>query len=271
MSRTLQVPGATLHYDVRGSGPTLLCIPGGPADAGSFTTFAPELAADHTVITYDPRGLSRSAIDVAPGEDLVGQHADDAHRLLAEVSAEPGFVFASSGGSMTAMELLRRHPGQVRAAILHEPPATSLLPDQEDEARRTAAIDEAYRTGGPFAAIAVFLGSTGLGDGDGHGDGAEPTPEMREQMAAMRPNLDFFFAHLMHAVGDYRPDYPALRALGNRITVAIGEDSRGQLACEAAVALAGELGLEPALFPGDHGGFSEHPAASADLTRKIFS
>ncbi|MFI6024910.1 alpha/beta fold hydrolase [Amycolatopsis magusensis] len=269
MSRTLQVPGATLHYDVQGSGPAVLCVPGGPADASSFTTFAAELAADHTVITYDPRGLSRSAIDGAPGEDLVGRHADDAHRLLAEVSTEPGFVFASSGGGMTTMELLRRHPGQVRAAILHEPPTTSLLPAREDEARRTAAIDEAYRTGGAFAAIAVFLEGTGLG-GD-HGDGGEPTPEMREQMAAMQPNLDFFFAHLMHALGDYRPDYTALRSLADRITVAIGEESRGQLAYEAAVALADELGVEPALFPGDHGGYSAHPAAAADLTRKIFS
>jgi pimeloyl-ACP methyl ester carboxylesterase len=29
---TLDVPGARLHYETRGSGPTLLLIPGGPMD-----------------------------------------------------------------------------------------------------------------------------------------------------------------------------------------------------------------------------------------------
>ena len=267
MSETLRVPGATLHYDVRGTGPAVLCIPGGPADGNSFTRLAAELAPHHTVISYDPRGLSRSAIDGAPGEDLIGLLADDAHRLINAVTDEPAHVFASSGGSMPGMELLLRHPEQIRGLIMHEPPMTSLLPDQEDEARRTAAMDEAYRTGGAFAAIAVFLEGTGLG-GD---TDQEPTPEMREQMAAMKPNLDFFFQYLMHATGDYRPDYDRLRSLTGRITVAVGEDSGDQLACRAAVALAEHLGLTPVTFPGDHGGFDEHPAAAAELVRKLLS
>ena len=33
-TKTLKVPGATLYYEVRGTGPVLLCIPGGPTDAG---------------------------------------------------------------------------------------------------------------------------------------------------------------------------------------------------------------------------------------------
>lgn len=269
MAETLQVPGATLHYNVRGSGPALLCIPGGPADGNAFTRFATELAPNHTVITYDPRGLSSSAIEGTPGEDLIGQLADDAHRLINAVTSEPAHVFASSGGSMVAMELLQRHPGQIRGLIMHEPPMTSLLPDQEAEARRTAAMDEAYRTGGAFAAIAVFLEGTGLGDPAGQPE--EPSPEMREHMAAMKPNLDFFFQHLMHATGDYRPDYDRLRELTDRITIAVGEDSGDQLAHRAAVALADRLGLTPVPYPGHHGGFDEHPAAAAELTRKILS
>jgi|GEM_PF-6184487 hypothetical protein len=32
-TRTVKVPGATLYVEVRGVGPVLLCIPGGPTDA----------------------------------------------------------------------------------------------------------------------------------------------------------------------------------------------------------------------------------------------
>jgi pimeloyl-ACP methyl ester carboxylesterase len=35
-TKTLNVPGASLYYEVRGSGPVLLMMPGGPADAASF-------------------------------------------------------------------------------------------------------------------------------------------------------------------------------------------------------------------------------------------
>ncbi|MGH2758351.1 MAG: alpha/beta fold hydrolase, partial [Actinomycetota bacterium] len=65
---SLKVPGATLYHEVRGSGPVLLAIPGGPTDAGLFTGFAEYLADRYTVVTYDPRGHSRSTLD-GPPED----------------------------------------------------------------------------------------------------------------------------------------------------------------------------------------------------------
>jgi hypothetical protein len=43
-AETLQVPGASLYYEVRGSGPVLLMIPDGPMDADGFTGIADRLA-----------------------------------------------------------------------------------------------------------------------------------------------------------------------------------------------------------------------------------
>ena len=40
---TLQVPSASLYYEVRGSGPVLLMIPGGPMDADGFKGIADRL------------------------------------------------------------------------------------------------------------------------------------------------------------------------------------------------------------------------------------
>ncbi|MFG6202597.1 alpha/beta fold hydrolase [Nonomuraea sp. JJY05] len=56
---TLDVPDARLYYEVRGQGP-LVALVGAPMDAVSFAPLADLLAADHTVLTTDPRGINRS-------------------------------------------------------------------------------------------------------------------------------------------------------------------------------------------------------------------
>ena len=43
-TRSVKVPGATLYVEVRGTGPVLLCITGGPTDAGMFTDLAERLS-----------------------------------------------------------------------------------------------------------------------------------------------------------------------------------------------------------------------------------
>src|SRR5258708_38376989 len=110
----LKVPGARIYYEVRGSGPVLLMMPGGPAAAGVFHRIAGHLASEYTVVTYDPRGLSHSPLD-GPIQDerIVQTAADDAHRLLEATTKEPAFVFASSGGAGIALQLADRHPEQI--------------------------------------------------------------------------------------------------------------------------------------------------------------
>jgi len=125
---------------VRGSGPLLLLIPGGPAGTSLFDDVAPLLAEHYTVLTYDPRGLSASTVD-DPSQDItVETQADDAHRLLRAVTVEPAYVFASSGGSNTGLVLAATHPEQVRTLIVHEPPITELLPDPEEHRAHNADI-----------------------------------------------------------------------------------------------------------------------------------
>ena len=49
-----------LYYEVRGSGPTLLCIMGASGDGAHFNRLAASLANEFTVVTYDRRGNGRS-------------------------------------------------------------------------------------------------------------------------------------------------------------------------------------------------------------------
>src|SRR5262249_25314094 len=124
---SLRVDGAILFYRVRGTGPWLLILPGGDGDADTADALCNELIDRYTVITYDRRGMSRSKIEV-PGESLtLATHSDDAHRLLAALTDESAFVFGSSIGALIGLDLVARHPDQVRVLVAHEPPAFELL------------------------------------------------------------------------------------------------------------------------------------------------
>jgi hypothetical protein len=58
------------------------------------------------------------------------------------------------------------------------------------------------------------------------------------------------------AMPPFEPDAGALRASSVRIVPAIGTLGAGGLARRGGEAVAQLLGVEPAVFPGDHGGFA---------------
>ena len=128
-SSTLKVPGAEIYYEVRGSGPILLIIPGGPQDAGVFADVSQHLADRYTVVAYDPRGNSRSTFDGEPEELSLDVQADDAAALIGALGGGPAYVFGTSGGAQIGLNLAARHPDLVRIVVAHEPPAIMLLDD----------------------------------------------------------------------------------------------------------------------------------------------
>ncbi|MEU4332072.1 alpha/beta fold hydrolase [Nonomuraea dietziae] len=261
---TLEVPGARLYYEVRGSGPVLLLIPGGPTDAGVFAGLAAALADRHTVVAYDPRGNSRSTLSELPGDDLLDLHADDAAALLALFGDEPADVMGSSGGALMGLTLAARHPKRVRTLVAHEPPVVELLPEAARQREISAEIYDTYVRHGVGPAMRRFTEVSGLG-GTAEAMPAPP-PEAQEVMAR---NLDFFLAHTWRAFDGFTPDFDALRSGGARVVVGVGEGSEGQLAHRAALALAARLGAPPVVFPGDHGGFGARPEEFADLLHQV--
>jgi pimeloyl-ACP methyl ester carboxylesterase len=270
----LEVPGAHLHYEIIGSGPVLLLIPGGTADGGMFAGMAALLAQDYTVVTYDPRGLSRSTLDGPPGDIAIGVQADDSHRLLAAITSEPAYVFGSSGGAVTGLELVTRHAEQVSTLVAHEPPLTELLPEKEAQRAAVDEIYETYRTQGAGPALGKFLATAGLLNDQVRGAAGPPGAKDAGTAAAIarfQGNLNLFFAHMLRPITRYVPDADALRAASTRIVVGRGTGSAGQLAHRAAGALADLLGTPEVDFPGGHGGFMEQPAEFARTLHGVLS
>lgn len=267
---SLRVNGATLHYEVRGRGPVLLLVPGGSGGAASFDPLADELAAEYTVATYDPRGMSRSTLDDPEAEQRVAEHADDALRLLDLLSpGEPARVFGASSGAIAALHLLTAHPERVERLVAHEPPAVEVLPDAAAHRALVARVQETFRTQGLMPAMAVF--AAGLKE---DGDRTAPEAEVRlPPQAAARAertmaNLPYFVGRIVPAFMSYAPDTERLAALSDRLVLACGRDSRGELPYRPAAFLAERLGLELRHFPGGHTGSTTHPAEFGEALRK---
>ncbi|MEU5901621.1 MULTISPECIES: alpha/beta hydrolase [Streptomyces] len=267
---TLRVNGATLHYEVRGRGPLLLLIPGGTGGAASLAAVAADLADASTVVTYDPRGMGGSTLDDPETEQSVAEHAEDAARLLDLLSPDaPARVFGSSSGAIAALHLLLAHPERVQCAVVHEPPVVEVLPDAAAHRALLARVQETFRERGPMPAMAVF--AAGLSK---DGDTADPAPatELPPQAAARAEQtlgaLPYFVGRIVPAFMSYAPDVTRLATLSDRLVLACGEESRGELPYRPAAFLAERLGTELRHFPGGHTGLTTHPAAFAERLRE---
>ncbi|WP_084958832.1 alpha/beta fold hydrolase [Thermoactinospora rubra] len=257
---TLEVPGAVLTYDVREAEattePVLLMI-GSPMDAGGFASLAGHFQ-DRTVVTYDPRGVSRSRRTDGSIESTPEQHADDLHRLIGALGGGPVDIFASSGGAVNALALVARHPEQVRTLVAHEPPAIEVLPDRENALAATVDIHRTYQRDGFGPAMAKFIALTSW-RGEIPADFADRPVQSPAELGLPTEDDgsrdDPLFGQNITAGTRYQLDFEALRAASTRVVVGVGAESEGELAHRAGVAVAERLGMKPVVFPSHHGGF----------------
>lgn len=259
-THTLEVPGATLTYDIRendeSTDPTLLLI-GWPMGAAGFVTLSGHFT-DRTVTSYDPRGSERSVRDDPSSPVDPDVHADDLHRLIAAVDAGPVDLFASSGGAVNALALVAKHPQQVRMLVAHEPPLASVLADREAALTAARAVHETYQESGWGAGMAHFIATTSH-QGPFTAEIAGQTPPAPETFGLPTEDdgsrTDPMLGQNMITCTHYEPDFQALREASTRVVMAAGTESSGQMASRGAHAVAERLGTEPVTFPSHHGGF----------------
>ncbi|NUU18531.1 alpha/beta hydrolase [Cellulomonas humilata] len=259
-THTLDVPGATLTYDVRGplppadGRPPLLFI-AQPMDASGFGTLA-SYFPDRTVVTYDPRGLGRSTRSDGETANTPQQQAGDLHRLIAELGGTVDLL-GSSGGAVTGLHLVSAHPDDVRTFVAHEPPLLGVLPDAQEAFAAEKRVQDAYHQLGWGAGMAAFIALTSW------------EGELTDEFGAELPDPAAFglptgddgsrgdplLSGISNAITAYQPDVPALTAAPTRVVIAAGIESTGTLTWRTSSALADELDQELTVFPSNHGGF----------------
>ena len=281
-THTLDVPGATLTYDVRQpdtpSEERPLFIFGSPMGASGFEQLVGHLT-DRTVITYDPRGMDRSSREHG-SEITVEVHAEDYHRVVEAVGLGSVDAFGSSGGAMCGLHWVVAHPEDVRTFVAHEPPVFMLLEDGQMAMKISADIVDTYQRDGFGPAMAKFIQLVthqGLLTED-YLDRPAPDPAQFGLPTEDDGSRDDLLLSGNLAMPPFEPDENALRASSVRVVPAIGALGEGGLARRGGQAVARLLGVEPVIFPGDHGGFAanewsadNHPAAFAAKLRAVLN
>jgi pimeloyl-ACP methyl ester carboxylesterase len=282
-TRTLEVPGATLTYDLRPNAaskePTLFLI-GSPMAAAGFGSLIRHFP-DRTILTYDPRGSERSTKADPSTQSTPDEHADDLHRIIQAIGGGPVDLFASSGGATNALALVAKHPEDVRILVAHEPPIATVLPDSKNAKAAARAVNETYKRSGFGAGMAHFIAVVSH-EGefpDGFAEQPAPDPAMFGMPTEDDGSRDdVLMAQNILTGTHYELDFNALRKASTRIVPALGVESQQIMTGRATRVVAERLGIEPVIFPSGHGGFlggeygqSGDPDAFAAKLREVLA
>jgi pimeloyl-ACP methyl ester carboxylesterase len=243
--------GTQLYYEIRGSGPTLLFIPGAEGDAEEYARVAGLLQDEFTILSYDRRAFSRSPRPEGFNGTTVEEQADDAAALLDATGLGPATVWGNSSGAIIGLSLMLRHPEAVNAAMLHEPP---LFTGMTDSASVLGWLKQATANGKvPFLrALAGDVIYNGFSEA------------YKDRLAADQTWIDYEFDNFEY----YRPSDEDLARVSTPVEVLCGADSP-PFFMEAATWLAERLGTTVEVIPGDHGAHYSLPDDVAIAIREF--
>lgn len=248
---TVEANGAEFHYELRGSGPRLLFIPGAEGDAEEYLRVVEALEDRFSILSYDRRAFSRSP---RPGDyagTTVEQQADDAAALMRALGFAPASAWGNSSGAIIGLSLVLRHPETVETVMLHEPP---LFAGMDDWQSQLAFLQKATAEGKvPF--LRMLTGDevyNSLSEG------------YRTRLEADRTWIE----HEFDVFEYFRPSDEELASVTRPVKVLYGADSPPFFG-EAANWLAGRLGTHAETIRGGHGVHYEFPDEVATVITRV--
>jgi pimeloyl-ACP methyl ester carboxylesterase len=117
MNWTIESEGLDLYCESTGDGEALVLLPGFASGMWSWRWQVPELSKYFRVVTFDPRGVSRSAMTgLQPlSIELI---ADDVATILDSAGIEEAHVLGLSFGGFVAQEFALKYPARLRKLVL---------------------------------------------------------------------------------------------------------------------------------------------------------
>lgn len=161
--------GITLHYVQEGAGDPVIFVHGSLADYGYWKEQVDAFSKHYLAIAYSRR-YNYPNKNPARADYSAISDADDLAAFIQARHLKNVFIVGHSYGALTALFLAQRHPELVRAMVLAEPPAVSLLdrlPDgeaakgkamfQDIQNRMVVPMQTAFRKGDTSAGVGVFI------------------------------------------------------------------------------------------------------------------
>lgn len=155
------VEGAGVALSVRAwgpaEGPACVLVHGMASDALAWAPVAERLAG--RVLAYDRRGYGGSGAPEPYSATTVNEQTEDLAALVRGFDAAPALLAGEGFGALVVLDVLRRHPALARGAVLADPPLYAFVPEATEElAAQRAELEGALRSGGPGAAVELWLG-----------------------------------------------------------------------------------------------------------------
>jgi len=115
-----QVDAINWYCELQGSGPTVVLIPSGEGDCGSFEKVARLLSAQFKVLTFDMPGFSRSTDPPNFESYSMSQAAREVAALVQSLELGPATFYGCSSGGQVALRVAAQSPNLVNRAVVHE-------------------------------------------------------------------------------------------------------------------------------------------------------
>lgn len=259
--RVLEINGARIYHEARGSGPSVFFIAGATGDCGHFQRVAQLLSDEFTVVTYDRRANSRSTHPDGWESTSTEEQSDDAAGLIEALGIAPAAIFGTSAGAIIGLDLLIRYPELVRGAILHEPPMIAGMANPEEVMGAIRQVVEAgMQRDGSRGGCETFFRFVA---GDEAFENLDP--HLRERMLG---NGEVFLSTEMGAFEPYQPDEAALTAVEVPVRIMVGPESAPFFA-ETARWLADRMNARLERLPGGHTPYFDRPDEMAETIRPL--
>ncbi|MEU4579567.1 alpha/beta fold hydrolase [Nonomuraea sp. ATR24] len=158
--------GTRLAYRTSGTGDPLVCVPGGPTDAGYLGDLG-GLSAHRRLVLLDPRGTGRSARPADPASYRCDRQSDDLEALREHLGLDRLDLLGHSGGANVAVTYAARHPANVGRLALITPGCAAAGITVTGATRRELALRRKAEPWFPaaFAALEAIIEGRG-GDRD---------------------------------------------------------------------------------------------------------
>ncbi len=115
----LYINECNFYCELRGKGEIFIIHPCGCNDCGAYEKFANNMAKDYSVLTFDPRGGSRSM----PDEDrhvTPKMMADDMAAIMKELGMDKASFYGCSSGGQAVLAMALYYPELCRNVFVHE-------------------------------------------------------------------------------------------------------------------------------------------------------
>jgi len=250
----LDVDGANLYFEVEGSGPYLLCVPGANGDADIWKNFRAASVDHFTVVLYDRRGFSRSKL-TGPQDytHRLDTDAADIFKMMSSLTKEKFFILGNSSGAVVTLNYATKYPDTVSKCIVYEAPLLTICPNHEELTVHQLALYDTYKKEGRAASMKQFMTLVSFRyptDSKIITMGQTSTDEQRLK------NAEYWFEHELRQYPLAKIDENAIKSVGDKLIFACGEENHvGDFLYGPSTALSKLTGSEILVVPGGHLGF----------------